>query len=75
MINILCDKTWCMHNGSQNRVNKCWYSLSIEITNNFRCNRCECERTALIKMDVMNEDEMYEGCKYCSNKNCKYKKL
>ena len=75
MINILCDKTWCIHNGSQSRVNKCWYSASIEIKNNFMCNRYECERMALIRMKEIDKDKPYSGCKYCSNKNCKYKNL
>lgn len=73
MINILCDKTWCTHNGAQGRVNRCYYGTSINITNN-SCNKYECEKTSLIRMGVLDSNKSYSGCQYCSNKNCKYKK-
>ena len=70
MIYILCDKTWCTHNGVHRNTNRCWCG-SVIIENN-KCKAYECKRMYFIRIGELKEGQESENCRYCSNKNCKY---
>ena len=72
MINIICSKTWCINNGQSSSFHKC-YIDNVTIKDN-ECNMYECQRMALVRMNELDDNEPYGGCRFCLNGKCKHKR-